>query len=63
MCVCERERAREKGYVHPQNSGKQRNGTISVIQDLHISLSIGDCIERERERMRERERERERECV
>ena len=36
---------------------KHRNGTISIIQDLHISLSIGDCIERERA-----ERERERLC-
>ena len=26
---------------------KHRNSTISVIQDLHISLLIGDCIERE----------------
>ena len=30
---------------------------MSVIQDLNISLSIGDCTEREREGERERERE------
>ena len=29
---------------------KHRNGTISIIWDLHISLSIADCIEREKER-------------
>ena len=59
MC---RERARERGYVHPQNSENREGGTISVIHDLHISLLIGDGIEREthteeRERL-ERERER-----
>ena len=26
---------------------KHRNGTMSVIPDLHISLLIGDCTERE----------------
>ena len=30
---------------------KHRNSTISITQDLHISLSIGDCREREREAM------------
>ena len=38
-------------------------GTISIIQDLDVSLSIGDCIERGRERAREREQEREREAM
>ena len=33
---------------------KHRNGTISIIWDLHVSLSIGDCIEGEREQERER---------
>ena len=32
---------------------KHRNSTISIMQDLHISLSIGDCMERDRERERE----------
>ena len=39
---------------------KPRNGTISIILDLHIVLSIGDYIERQRERKREGERERQR---
>ena len=47
-----RERAREREREKPYPSVKQckhRNSTISVIWDMHISLSIGDCIERERE--------------
>ena len=40
---------------------KHINCTICVLWDLHISLSIGDCIKRARERERERKRGRERE--
>ena len=54
----EREREQEKERLCPSvKCWKQRNGTISVIQDLHISLLIGVCIERERKRERARERE------
>ena len=69
LCVCverereretERERDRERESKRERlcpsvKQWKHRNGTISVIPDLHISLLIGDCIERERgqERLRE----------
>ena len=57
----EREREREKDM----NWLKHRNSSISVILDLHISLLIGDYIERKRDRKSkrkiERDRERERE--
>ena len=43
----EQESEREGGYVHLWKQWKHRNSTISVIWDLDISLSIGDCIERE----------------
>ena len=50
----ERERARERERLCPSVKWwKHRNSTISVIWDLHISLSIGDCIERETKRERE----------
>ena len=53
-------RERERERLCPSvKQCKHRNGTISIIQDLHISLSIGDCIERERKRKRAQERERE----
>ena len=58
----ERESKRERESLCPSVKWwKHRNSTVSIIHDLHISLSIGDCIERERERERERARERERE--
>ena len=60
-----RERAREREIEQERERlcpsvewWKHRNGTISIIWDLHISLSIGDCIEREQERERDRARER-----
>ena len=60
-----RERERERERLCPSVKWwKHRNCTICIIQDLHISLSIGDCIEWEREQERVRERvteERERE--
>ena len=52
-----RERARERERLCPSMKWwKHRNGTISVIWDLDISLSVGGCIEREREQERERQR-------
>ena len=56
----ERESKRERLYPSVK-WWKHRNCTICVLQDLHISLWIGDCIERTRERERAREEERERE--
>ena len=51
-----RERARARERLCPcVKWWKHRNSIISVIQDLDISLLIGDCIERESERARERE--------
>ena len=48
----ERWREQERERLCPSvKQCKHRNSTISVIQDLDISLSIGDCIEREREAM------------
>ena len=52
----ERERYNKRERLCPSvKQCKHRNGTISVIQDLHISLSIGDCMERETDSKRERE--------
>ena len=54
-----RERAREREKLCPSMKWwKHRNCAISIIQDLHISLLIGECIERESERERESKRER-----
>ena len=56
MCVCvcvERERERESERLCPSVKWwKHRNGTISIIQDLHVSLLIGVCIERKSKRER-----------
>ena len=43
-----REKKREAMSIH--EIVKHRNCTFSLIQDLHISLCIGNCIEKERER-------------
>ena len=59
-----RERARQRERLCPYMKWwKHRNSTIYIIQDLDISLSIGNCIEqmRERESKQERERAKERE--
>ena len=48
----ERERESKRERLCPSmKQCKHRNGTISVIQDMHISLSIGDCVKGEREAM------------
>ena len=52
----ERARESERERLCPSvKQCKHRNGIISIIQDLHISLSIVDCTEREQEWERERQ--------
>ena len=53
----ERERESRERLCPSVKWWKHRNGTISIIQDLLISLLIGDCIDRERESEGERARE------
>ena len=47
-----REREQEREAMSICEAVKHRTGNISEIQDLHISLPIGDSIEREQERER-----------
>ena len=56
----DRERGRER---ERERKRKHKKGTISIIWDLHIFLSIGDYMERERESKRERDRTREKETA
>ena len=49
-----RESVRERDRLCPSvKLWTHRNSTISIIQDLHISLPIADCMERESKRERE----------
>ena len=59
----EQESEREREAMSICEMVKHRNCTMCVLQDLHISLSIGDCIERASKRESKSKRGRERERV